>query len=145
MGILTNIVTADEDDIEAVGLSQHPIEEWSGIEAREIDTAKIVAIHCLLSNDSLEEAFSAYEPVYVADEDSAIVIRIPDEIVEKLAELDEEQLENVGAELAATEEFEIMGWPVEEVQALLSELAALAHTAESDGQTLLVWMHPLLT
>lgn len=145
MGILVNIVSADEDEAEAIGLSQHPVVEWSGIEARDIDTAKIVTLHCLLTGDGLEDAFYAYEPVYVAGDDGPIVLRIPDEAMEKLAALEEEAAEMVGEELAATEEFEMSGWPAEEVRSLVEELAELARLADSQGQAMFVWMHPLLT
>lgn len=145
MGILVNIVTADEDDVEAIGESQHPVDEWGGIEARGIDTAKIATIHCLLTGDSLEDALSVYEPVYAVGDEGPMILRISDEVVEKLAGLEEEALEKVGEELAATEEFEMQGWPVEEVQALVAELAALARYAESQGQAMFVWMHPLMT
>lgn len=145
MGILVNIVSADEDEAEAIGQSQHPVVEWSGIEARDIDTAKIVTLHCLLTGDGLEDAFYAYEPVYVAGDDGPIVLRIPDEAMEKLAALEEEAAEMVGEELAATEEFEMSGWPAEEVRSLVEELAELARLADSQGQAMFVWMHPLLT
>ncbi|MDP2963101.1 MAG: hypothetical protein Q8N54_10115 [Sulfurimicrobium sp.] len=145
MSILVNIVSADEDDVEAVGESQHPVAEWSGIEARDIDTAKIVTLHCLLTGEGLEDAFYAYEPVYVAGDEGPIVLRISDVMMEKLASLEEDALEIVGEELAATEEFELNNWPVEEVQSLVEELAALARLAESQDQVLFVWMHPLLT
>jgi len=145
MGILVNIVSADEEDVEAIGESQHPVEEWSGIEARDIDTAKIVTLHCLLTGDGLEDAFYAYEPVYVAGDDGPIVLRIPDEVMEKLAGLEDEAIERVGEELAATEEFEMHGWPAEEVLTLVEELSALARLAESQDQALFVWMHPLMT
>ncbi|MDP2785751.1 MAG: hypothetical protein Q8O38_14335 [Sulfurimicrobium sp.] len=145
MGILVNIVSADEEDVEAIGESQHPVDEWSGIEARDIDTAKIVTLHCLLTGDGLEDAFYAYEPVYVAGDDGPIVLRIPDELMEKLAGLEEEAIERVGEELAATEEFEVNGWPAEEVLTLVEELSALARLAESQDQALFVWMHPLMT
>ena len=145
MGLLVNIVTADEDEIEAVGLSEHPVDEWSGIEAREIDTAKLATLHCLLTEDGFEEALSAYEPVFAAGDEGALVLRIPDEVTEKLAALEEETLEQVGEELAATEEFEYHDWPLEEVQALVAGLADLARLAEAQGQVLLVWLHPLRT
>ena len=73
------------------------------------------------------------------------MLRLPDEVAEKLAQLEEEALEQVGEELAATEEFEYNDWPVEEVQALVAGLADLARLAEAQGQVLLVWMHPLRT
>lgn len=144
MGILTNIVAAEEDEIVAIGESLRPVDEWSGIERRGIDTAKIATLHCLLTGDEFEEAVSAYEPVYVGDE-GAVVLRIADEVMERLATLDEDALELVAEELAATEEYEMEQWETEDVQALVIELADLARLAESQDQVLFVWMHPLLT
>ncbi len=144
MGILTNIVAAEEDEIAAIGESLRPVDEWSGIERRGIDTAKIATLHCLLTGDEFEEAVSGYEPVY-ATEEGALVLRLADEAMERLATLDEDALELVAEELAATEEYEMEGWDSEEVQALVFELADLARLAESQGQSLFVWMHPLLT
>jgi hypothetical protein len=142
MGLLVNIVCADEDDIEAVGFAAQPLDEWSGIEARDVDTGKWATLHCLLTGDDFEEALSAYEPVFASD---ALVLRIPDAATERLAAYDEDALELVGEELAATEEFELAGWPLEDVQAFLVALGNLAQLAESQGQILLVWMHPLRT
>ena len=144
MGILTNIVAAEEDEIAAVGESLRPVDEWSGIERRGIDTAKIATLHCLLTGDEFEQALGACEPVYFAEE-GAVVLRIADEALERLATLDEDAPELVAEELAATEEYEIEQWEAEDVQALVMELADLARLAESQGQVLFVWMHPLLT
>lgn len=144
MGILTNIVVADEDEHAAIGESLRPVDEWSGIERRGIDTAKIATLHCLLTGDEFEEAVGNYEPVYVGDE-GAVVLRIADEVMERLAELDEDALELVAEELAATEEYEIEQWETADVQAMVFELADLARLAESQGQVMFVWMHPLLT
>ena len=144
MGILTNIVAADEDEFASIGESLRPVDEWSGIERRNIDTAKIATLHCLLTGDEFGLAVSVYEPVYISGED-ALVLRVADEVLEKLAMLEEDALERVAEELAATEEFEMEQWPAEDIQALVMDLAELARLAESQGQVLFVWMHPLLT
>jgi len=144
LGILTNIIAAEEDEFAAIGESLHPLEEWSGIERRDMDTAKIATLHCLLTGDELEQAFYLYEPVYVGVE-GALVLRLTDEVVDKLATLDEEALERVAEELSATEEYELEQWDADEVQDMVMELAELAQLAQSQGQTLFVWMHPLLT
>jgi len=144
LAILTNIVAADEDEFESIGESLRPVDEWSGIEVRGIDTAKAVTLHCLLTGDEFEQAVSFYEPVYVAAE-GALVLRVADEVLEKLAFFDEDALERVAEELAATEEFEMEQWEPVEVHALVMELAQLARLADSQGQVLFVWMHPLLT
>ncbi len=144
MGILTNIVAAEDDEFAAIGESQRPVEEWSGIERRGIDTAKIATLHCLLTGDEFEQALGAYEPVYVSAE-GALVLRITDEVLRHLVTLDEDVLELVAEELAATEEYELEQWEAKDVQALVMEIADLARLAESQGQVLFVWMHPLLT
>jgi len=144
LGILTNIVAADEDEFASIGESLRPVDEWSGIERRNIDTAKIATLHCLLTGDEFGLAVSVYEPVYISGED-ALVLRVADEVLEKLAMLEEDALERVAEELAATEEFEMEQWPAEDIQALVMDLAELARLAESQGQVLFVWMHPLLT
>ncbi len=144
MGILTNIVAAEEDEYAAIGESLRPVDEWSGLERRGIDTAKIATLHCLLTGEEFDMAISASEPVHVGGE-GAIVLRLADEVTERLAMLEEEALELVAAELAATEDFEMEQWDPEEVLALVLDLADLARLAESQGQVMFVWMHPLLT
>ncbi len=144
MEILTNIVAAEEDDLAAIGESLRPADEWRGIERRGLDVAKIATLHCLLTGDQFEQAIGAYEPVYAAEE-GAWVLRMADEVVAKLAFLDEYALERVAEELAATEEFEMGLWEAEDALDLVMELAELARHAEPQGLALFIWMHPLLT
>ena len=145
MAILTNIIAAEEHEIEAIGESLHPVEEWNGFEMRDVDTTKITTLHCLLTGELFDDAIIQYEPIYVSPVEGAIVLRFADEVLERLVELDEEQLAQVASELSATEDFETENWAEEEVAVMLSELCELAHRADSEGQGLFVWMHPLRT
>ncbi len=139
MEIVTHIVAADDDEYQAVGDSINPLDEWSGIEAPRLDTIKIATLHSLLTGDPLQVALDLYEPVYVA-ENETVVLRIADELMEKLATLDEDELENIAIEVAATEEFETEQWDTEDIQEQLILLGDLAQLAESQGQALFVWM-----
>jgi len=145
MAILTQFIAAEDDQIEAIGESLNPVEEWSGLQMRDVDTAKIATLHCLLTGDLFDDAMAHYEPVYVSDAEGALVLRLADELTAHLAALDEDVLDDVALELAATEEFEHVGWEDEAITAMLADLAGLARLAESQGQALLVWMHPLRT
>lgn len=145
MGILTNIIAADDDEIEAIGESQNPADEWSGIAMRDVDTAKIATLHCLLTGDPFDEAAAYYEPVYISAAEGVLVLRLADAVMERLVELDEDALDAVAAELAATEEFESEEWEEEAITAMLAALVDLARLADSQGQALFVWMHPLRT
>jgi hypothetical protein len=144
LGILTNIVAAEEDEIAAIGESMRPLDEWSGIERRGIDTAKIATLHCLLTGEEFEAGAGSYEPVMWATR-APWCCAWPTRPWSGWRRSDEEALELVADELAATEEFEMEQWEPAEVQALVFELADLARLAESQGQVMFVWMQPLLT
>lgn len=145
MAILTNIIAAEDDEIEAIGESLHPAAEWSGIQLRDMDTARIATLHSLLTGELFDDAVGHYEPVYVSATEGALVLRLADELTVRLAELDEGVLDEVAAELAASEEFESADWGDEAIAAMLADLAELARLADSQGQALFVWMHPLRT
>lgn len=145
MGILTNIIAAEEDEVEAIGDSLQPADEWSGISLRDVSIAKIATLHSLLTGDLFDDAAALCEPVYISPAEGALVLRLADELKERLVELDEETLDAVAAELAATEEFESAGWDENSVLEMLTDLADLARLAESQDQVLFVWMHPLRT
>ena len=145
MSVLTQFIAAEDDEIEAIGESLNPVEEWSGLQMRDVDPAKIATLHALLTGDLFDDAVAHYEPVYVSDAEGAVILRLADELTERLAALDEDRLDDVALELAATEEFEDAGWEDEAIAAMLADLAELARLAESQEQALLVWMHPLRT
>jgi hypothetical protein len=145
MGILTNIIAAEDDEVEAIGDSLQPVDEWSGISLRDVSIAKIATLHSLLTGDLFDDAAALCEPIYISPAEGALVLRLTEELKERLAELDEDALEAVATELAATEEFEMAGWDEEAVGEMLADLADLARLAETQGQTLFVWMHPLRT
>lgn len=145
MAILTQFIAAEDDEIDAVGESLQPVEAWSGAEFRDVDTIKIATLHCLLTNDLFDDVLAHYEPVYVSASEGAWVLRIADEVTEKLGAFDEDALAEVAAELAATEAFEQEGWPEEAIADMLVQLADLARLAEAQGQVLLAWLHPLRT
>ena len=140
MSFVTVVVAAEEDEVASIGDSVQPLNEWSGVELPGIDIPKIATLHCLLTGDMLDHALDTYEPVFVSMNNS-IVLRVADEMLEKLASLDEEALEAISAELVATEDFEEERWDSEDVVDMLNELLGLAQLAESQGQILFVWMH----
>lgn len=141
MEFMTCVVAASEDEIPDIARSPSPLNEWSGVELPGLDTAKLATLHSLLTGDSLQMALDLYEPVFVAEGDGeTLVLRVDGEMLEELALLDEEALENVTGELAATEVYENEGVEPEDLQAVLSALSELAQLAESQDQALFVWI-----
>lgn len=145
MAILTNIIAAEEDELEAVGESLEPASEWSGIALRDFTIPRIATLHCVLTGDLLDDAYALYEPSYFSEIEGAIVLQLSEAFSGRLANLDEDALEAVADELMATEEFEDAGWDREEIVEMLNGLADLARLADSQGQVLFAWLHPLRT
>ncbi|MDR3300246.1 MAG: hypothetical protein LBU43_09690 [Candidatus Accumulibacter sp.] len=145
MKLVTHIVAADEDELTEVAETASPLKIWSGVEAPGLDTVKLAALHALLTGDSLQTALDLYEPALVtgAGED-VIVLRVSGELLEELALLDEESLETVASELAATEVYEKENADPDELRDCLTALAELAQLAESQEQTLWVRIGMLL-
>jgi hypothetical protein len=144
MGILTNIVAASDDDIAALCGSLHPIDDWDGIERRDIDATKLAVFHSLVTGDELGQALYLYEPI-CDNEAGLMVVRIADFVVERLVAFDEEALECIAIKLAATEEFELTEIDLDEVHDWVLAMAALAQLASSQDLSLFAWMHPLQT
>ena len=94
-----------------------------------------------MTGDPLQLAHDLYEPAYVDEgDDETLVLRIEAELFEELTLLDEESLENVVDELMATDVYEHDGSDPEDVLTFLTALSELAQLAESQGQTLFVWI-----
>ena len=139
MDVVTLIIAAEDEEYSAVGESSSPLNEWSGIETRGLDTIKIALLHSMLTGDTLQRSLERYEPIYES-ENEILTLRIADDLLDRLCALNEESFDAVARELAASEEFEREQWELDTVLGQLIELAELAQLAESQGQALFVWM-----
>ncbi len=140
MGMLVNVVVADGEDAGAIIESEKPVEDWKGFEANGLDQAKFAMLHALLTGELFDEAMADCGPLYAADDEGPWLMKLPDDAVARLAELEEDALDRVGEELAATEEFEEDGWSVDEVKGIVTALADLAGVARAQGRAMFVWM-----
>lgn len=143
MHIVTHFLVASEEDIADIGEATQPLKSWRGIEWRGVDSEKLVMLHSLLTDDAFDLAVSFYEPIYVSDE-GAMVLPLAARLLDALTDLDEESLETLAEELAASESFEAEGWPLEEVHDLLIDLADLAQQAAGEELPLFARISPLL-
>ncbi len=140
MGVMSSVVAADLDEAADIVGSERPVDDWKGFEARGFDQAKFAMLHALLSGQYFDEAQRDLGLLHAESEEGPWLLRFPAASVERLAGLDEAGLEAVGEELAATEDFEAEGWPVEDVQKFLTQLADLAGIAVSQGKAVFLWI-----
>lgn len=143
MAVLTHIVAADEDELEAISASDDPANEWSGMALRDFNIPMIATLHSVLTGDLLDDAYTLYEPSHLCEIEGAIVLQLSSELCDRLANMDEATVGIVADELLAAEVFEGAGWQVDRIHQMLRGLTGLAKIAASQDQLLFVTLQPL--
>lgn len=138
MGLLTDVVIADESEAQSIAASG--AESRPKIQCKDLDNAKLGSLLELLSK-SRSQSLETFPLVAERSNQGPWVFRIPDEMIDYLAAIsDEERLEDIADQWAETEEFQLDRWSVADAEDILKELTALARAARSAGKGLLLWM-----
>ena len=138
---LTDLVAADRLEAQRVCDAVCPSQEFGGLAAKGIDTVKLGTLYAVLTGGELDPTFIS-ESLCDGGEDGPWVFEVPPDLVQRLAGLTSQQLADVGAKWAVTEEFspKYDNWPTEVVQELLVDIAKLCKKAVDEGKTVLMWM-----
>jgi hypothetical protein len=146
MGVLSDIVVADPADAAAINAAEGAhLERWPCLESKDIDPVKLGTLWQILSGGSPGDvdAVSAYMLDTILDQpgDSGPwVFLVPEPLTSALAALDDAAQAPVARAWAATEEFVLGRWQVDDVRDYLRELTARARAAREAGKSLLLWM-----
>ncbi len=140
MDVTASVVAAALDEAADIVASARPVEDWQGFEVRGVDRDKFAMLHALLSGQYFEEAQRDLGLLHAESAEGPWLLRFPAASVRRLAELDEAGLESVGAELAATADFETAEWAAEDVQKLVDQMAELAGMAASQDKAVFLWI-----
>lgn len=141
MGVLTDLVLADESEAEAICKSMGPLQSWPGIDAKGIDHIKLGMLLSILTGEPYRDSFID-ECVLLAEEpeDGPWVYRVPEQLVGLLADLDGDRLTQTATAWSKIEEFVLDGWSPPEVGSVLAELHRIAREARAQGKSLLMWV-----
>jgi hypothetical protein len=69
MGVLTDLILADEHEGKRIAESHYSLDEYSGIDVKGIDSVKLSTLHGILTGKTFEELFPQYDPVTEASEE----------------------------------------------------------------------------
>lgn len=144
MGVLSDLVLADRKDAERVGNSINPVAEFGGLEAKGIDGILLGELYCILDGSPRTEDFVVDymgDVLYQASEHGPWVQEVPQELIEWLALVDDDQLRTVGQKWDECEEMVFnYGPPVPDASlSFLREFAALARQALAESKSILLW------
>jgi len=139
MGVLTDIVVADDTEAPAVAAAAVPSERWPGIDMKGVDEFMLALLWAELSHQAsgpeLETAFTA---LHAASEEGPWVSRVPKPFVRLLAQSDDTAAASAARALLAHAEFET--WELHEVREVVDGLRALAREAVRTGKSLILWV-----
>ncbi len=140
MGVTASVVAADFGEAADIVGSDKPAGDWKGFEVRGFGQARFAMLHALLSGQHFDEAQRDLGLLHAESEEGPWLLRFPAASVRRLAGMDEAALEAVGAELAATADFEEEAWVAEDVQEHVRQMAELAGFAAAQGKAIFLWI-----
>ena len=141
MGVLTDIVIAHEREAPAVAGEAAPSRRWTGIDATGVDQVKLATLWGLLSGREFRNEWVAeFVPLYEASEDGPWVFRVPDALVQLLADVDDGRAPAIAGRWADTEELQLDEWEPDDARGTIDDLRGLARKARAAATPLLMWV-----
>ncbi len=106
---LTDFVIADRRDAQRVCDAACPSEEFNGMDAKGIDPVKLGTLLAKLTNTEYDPSAATGAPLCDGGDEGPWVIEVPNDLVQRLAKLDANQIAAAAAKWAKTEEFSPQG------------------------------------
>jgi hypothetical protein len=146
MGITTDFVIAEASEAKAVLAEPAPTRRWPGVEANSIDTIRLSSLASILTGRALDgDTVFAYSEKFTflesTGDNERHVLLLPDEFVNRLASLKDNEIPGYAKTWLRTDEFRADGgWTEVEVREVLRELRNLASEAiRQNKPVLLQW------
>ena len=146
MGVLSELVIADETDAPRVAESDSPTREWDGIVWNTLDQIKLSSLWTILEGFAVDvnevvRRVDHFRLLHEVSEHGPCVYAVPRKLRDLLAELSAKEPEELRGTIeawAATDE--LQGWESSEVKELLQSLVDLSDTATLEDKGMLLWI-----
>ncbi len=143
MGVLTDFVVAHISDVQKVGESDNPSNEFSGIDAKGMDQVRMGTLYAILTRTDYDPKFMITDEsfLYTESDDGPWVQLVPEKMVARLASITESQIPAIADEWGNTEEFrsEYSSWAREDIVTFLRQITELSRTALIEKKSVLMW------
>ena len=143
MGVLTDLIVADEAQADEIGRT-HPKTRSPAVTLKGFDQIKGATLWCILkgedtrSTDRVLALSDQFTCLYQRDDGGPWIYRFPDAFTKLLTEIDDSRFDEFAVEWSKTDEFE--GWPLDDIRFFLEALYDTAASAEASGKSILMWV-----
>lgn len=140
MGVLTDVFAASDAEVQSLTDDDIPAELFPCVEAKWIGPVEYGTLQNILLGTDVQDAI-AQQASLVRDtsDDGPWITRVPDLLVDALADMTQGRTRQVAASWSATESFQASGFPVGDLEEVLTDLSQLAKEARMIRKGLFVW------
>jgi hypothetical protein len=146
MGVLSDVVALKKSEAQKVAQSLGPGEEFGGVSFRGLDPLNMSMLRWILLGKPVDgqgvvEDIDLFE-LLAEGEDGPWVYLIPNDMRDRLAELSQEEDDEVSKAMAAKwcEQEELAGWELDDAVGVLKELGDLADGSRYEDKVLMLWI-----
>ena len=141
MGVLTDLVVADESEAEELAASISPLERWPGIDAKGIDPVKLGKLLSILAGESYSHSIPGeFSEIAAFSDDGPWVLRVPPRLVLSLSEIGDADVRRISTQWFAGEEFAHSGYDLAITEEVVTSLRELSKKATAERKEMLMWM-----
>ncbi len=138
---LSDFFVADTSEVATINIESSPLEHFAGFSAKGVEIVKILTLLSLVDGSDVMANIGKMDSYFIQQSDEGIwIVAVPAEIVDHLAVASNARIESLAGKWAATEEWQLDGGTVEEVQWILNEMAKLSIAATNKKQNLYLWI-----
>ncbi|MCJ7513479.1 MAG: hypothetical protein MUO23_10980 [Anaerolineales bacterium] len=141
MGVLADLILAESADMQAIIACEYPLGTYKGGNADGLDPLMLAELHALLGGQEYSAVLPEYRPTLQASEQGPWLIRIPPDLVRRLADLPPQDYGATASRWAAGEQMREQAIEDEQAEQLLERTAFLAQTAAFEGKELFLTIY----
>ena len=143
--MLTDLLAANPEEADAILSTNGHASIWPTLEAHTVDQVKLATLALILRGTTPESAavgkiVESFEGLASGGEDGPWIDRVPNELVQGLAGLSADRIDEVAAKWGSTEEAKLDRWEQADIAVFLQELSAFAASAVAQNKSLLLWV-----
>jgi len=116
-------------------LGDHP-----GIDVKGLDPVSFSILLCILTGREWKvSVVDEFELVNEQSEDGPWTYQVPQQLIDKVVQLESEDLKQVAEAWMVAAELNRSGWKKSDVDAVLPEIVSLAKRSKAEGKQLYLW------
>jgi hypothetical protein len=131
-----DLVIGSADDAQAIVDSDYPLGTFSGVNIDGLNPLHIAELHALLSNKKINQLLVDYKPIVEGSPSGPWLIRLPQELVEALANIAPQDQSPISIKWASADRLQEEAWTEQDAEKYLTQLIHFSQIAAFEGKVI---------